>query len=81
MRERTKKKTNWKEVIKKHLRLYFSQEYMHKGQLISWIISDVVFSTFFPQMRVEVENTTKQIYKDKVRFKENIKKEDKVEKN
>ena len=32
-------------------------------------------------MRVEVENTTKQIYKDRVRFKENIKKEDKVEKN
>lgn len=42
MRERVKKKTNWKEVIKKHLRLYFSQEYMHKGQLISWIISDVI---------------------------------------
>ena len=42
MRERIKKKNNWKEVIKKHLGLYFSQEYMHKGQLISWIISDVI---------------------------------------
>jgi len=33
--------------------------------------------TFFPQMRVEVDNTTRQIYKDKVRFPEIVKKEEK----
>lgn len=42
MKERVKKKNNWKEIIKKHLGMYFSQEYMHKGQLISWIIADVI---------------------------------------
>ena len=42
MKERVKKKNNWKEIIKKHLGMYFSQEYMHKGQLISWIIADII---------------------------------------
>lgn len=42
MRERTNKKNNWKGIIKKHFGMYFSQEYMHKGQLVSWIIADVI---------------------------------------
>jgi len=54
-----------------------------QSERIFWFLEDISGreGTFFPQMRVEVENTTKQIYKDRVRFKENIKKEDKVEKN
>ena len=48
-----------------------------QSERIFWFLEDISGreGTFFPQMRVEVENTTKQIYKDKVRFKENIKKE------
>lgn len=42
MRERIKKKNNWKEITKKHLLMYFAQEYMHKGQLVSWIIADII---------------------------------------
>mgnify|MGYP003616974963 FL=1 len=54
-----------------------------QSERIFWFLEDISGreGTFFPQMRVEVENTTKQIYKDKVKFKENIKKEEKVEKN
>ena len=54
-----------------------------QSERIFWFLEDISGreGTFFPQMRVEVENTTKQIYKDKVRFKGNIKKEDKVGKN
>ena len=50
-----------------------------QSERIFWFLEDISGreGTFFPQMRVEVENTTKQIYKDKVRFKENIKKEEK----
>lgn len=53
------------------------------SERLFWFLEDISGreGTFFPQMRVEVENTTKQIYKDRVRFKENIKKEEKVEKN
>ena len=50
-----------------------------QSERIFWFLEDISGreGTFFPQMRVEVENTTKQIYKDRVRFKENIKKEEK----
>lgn len=44
------------------------------SERIFWFLEDISGreGTFFPQMRVEVENTTKEIYKDKVKFpKEN----------
>lgn len=54
-----------------------------QSERIFWFLEDISGreGTFFPQMRVEVENTTKQIYKDRIKFKENIKKGEKVEKN
>jgi lysyl-tRNA synthetase class 2 len=49
------------------------------SERVFWFMEDISGreGTFFPQMRVEVENTTKEIYKDKVKFKETIKKEEK----
>ncbi len=42
MKERKKKKSNIREIIKRHIHMYFNQEYMHKGQLVSWIIADII---------------------------------------
>jgi lysyl-tRNA synthetase class 2 len=49
-----------------------------QSERVFWFLEDISGreGTFFPQMRIEIENTTKQIYKDRIRFKENIKKEE-----
>jgi len=43
-----------------------------QSERIFWFLEDVTAreGIFFPQLRVEVENTTKKIYKDKVKFPE-----------
>ncbi|NTV79730.1 MAG: lysine--tRNA ligase [Clostridiales bacterium] len=50
-----------------------------QSERIFWFLEDVSGreGIFFPPMRIEVENTTKEIYKDKVKFKETVKKEEK----
>ena len=42
------------------------------SERIFWFMEDVTAreGTFFPQMRIETENITKEIYKDKVKFEE-----------
>ena len=49
-----------------------------QSERIFWFLEDVSGreGTFFPQMRVEVDNTTRKVYKDKVKFPEEEKKED-----
>ena len=46
------------------------------SERIFWFMEDVTAreGTFFPQMRIEVENLTKEIYKDKVKFEDTKKK-------
>ena len=46
------------------------------SERIFWFMEDVTAreGTFFPQMRIETENTTKEIYKDKVKFEDTKKK-------
>jgi len=48
------------------------------SERIFWFMEDVTAreGTFFPQMRIETENLTKEIYKDKVKF-EDVKKKKK----
>lgn len=48
-----------------------------QSERIFWFLEDISGreGTFFPQMRVEVENTTRDIYKDKVKFPKQEKKE------
>jgi lysyl-tRNA synthetase class 2 len=48
------------------------------SERIFWFMEDVTAreGTFFPQMRIETENITKEIYKDKVKF-EDVKKKKK----
>ena len=49
-----------------------------QSERIFWFLENVSGreGTFFPQMRVEVENTTRKIYEDKVKFPEEEKKEE-----
>jgi len=49
------------------------------SERIFWFLENVTSreGTFFPQMRVEVENTTKEIYKEKIKFPKQEKKEEK----
>lgn len=46
------------------------------SERIFWFMEDVTAreGTFFPQMRIETENITKEIYKDKVKFEDTKKK-------
>lgn len=48
------------------------------SERVFWFMEDISGreGTFFPQMRIEIENITKEIYKDKVKFKETVKKEE-----
>ena len=43
-----------------------------QSERVFWFMEDVTAreGTFFPQMRIEVENSTKEIYKGKVKFEE-----------
>ena len=47
-----------------------------QSERIFWFLEDISGreGTFFPQMRVEIENTTKEIYKDSVKFPKQEKK-------
>jgi lysyl-tRNA synthetase class 2 len=47
-----------------------------QSERIFWFLEDVTAreGTFFPQMRMEIENSTKEIYKGKVEFSEKKKK-------
>jgi ABC-2 type transport system permease protein len=36
------KKSNNENILKREIRMFFSQEFMHKGQLIAWIFADVI---------------------------------------
>lgn len=42
MKEKTKLKNNFEGILKKEVQMFFSQEFMHKEQLIMWILADTI---------------------------------------
>lgn len=42
MRERINKKSNFKNILKREIHMFFFQEFMHKEQLLLWILADTV---------------------------------------
>lgn len=42
MKERTNQKSNSKNILKRITKMFFAQEFMHKEQLVLWILADTV---------------------------------------
>lgn len=42
MKERTNQKSNFKNILKRIAKMFFAQEFMHKEQLLVWIIADII---------------------------------------
>jgi len=42
MKERINQKSSFKNILKRIAKMFFAQEFMHKEQLIAWIIADIV---------------------------------------
>jgi ABC-2 type transport system permease protein len=42
MKERTNPKSNFENILKRIAKMFFAQEFMHKEQLLVWIIADVI---------------------------------------
>lgn len=42
MKEKINQKSNFKNILKRIAKMFFAQEFMHKEQLIAWIVADIV---------------------------------------
>jgi len=42
MKEKINQKSNFKNILKRITKMFFAQEFMHKEQLVVWIIADIV---------------------------------------
>jgi len=42
MKEKTNPKSNFKNILKRIVKMFFAQEFMHKEQLLVWIIADII---------------------------------------